>query len=409
MGLNWEEGVWRSAEVGPTDARIAVASEWAPIWEYEELALRDPEGVYGDLLPALRRADLRIVNVECALAPPDAAPAVKDGPNLRGEPRAVAGLTAVPFHVACLANNHVFDYGAESLRRTMDLLRDSRLDTVGAGVTEEEATAPLVAAAGDARVGIVNFSEGEDCTAARGGPGVFGWDVGLVVEKVKGLRAEADVVLVIFHGGREHVPVPPPYVVEALRRIARAGADAVVAHHPHVPQGVEIHEGVPIVYGQGNFVFLKQTDLFYRRAGYLAELELADRRLAGLRLVPYVLGERGLQEMQGNLWRWFLDRLRRASEPLAEAAAVCAAREAFIDRVGDEGTIGVMHRNLCEDPPRRAARLRNLFATPAHQELWIAAMTRVIEGRTGTAPGWAGELVREWFTLTMEEAERLAG
>ena len=62
-------------------------------------------------------------------------------------------------------------------------------------------------------------------------------------------------MLVIFHGGREYAPCPPPYVVNALRRFARAGACAVVAHHPHVPQGIEIVEGVPIAYSQGNFVF----------------------------------------------------------------------------------------------------------------------------------------------------------
>jgi isopropylmalate/homocitrate/citramalate synthase len=31
-----------------------------------------------------------------------------------------------------------------------------------------------------------------------------------------------------------------------------AGADAVIGHHPHVPQGIEIRDGVPILYSLGN-------------------------------------------------------------------------------------------------------------------------------------------------------------
>ena len=84
------------------------------------------------------------------------------------------------------------------------------------------------------------------------------------------------VILVIFHGGREHTPLPPPYVVHDLRAIAEMGAHAVIAHHPHVPQGIELHHGVPIVYSMGNFVFWQTDPAFYRHAGYLVHLDLRD-------------------------------------------------------------------------------------------------------------------------------------
>ena len=43
-------------------ARILIAADWAPIWALEPVVARDPEAVYGNLLPVLRAADLRIVN-----------------------------------------------------------------------------------------------------------------------------------------------------------------------------------------------------------------------------------------------------------------------------------------------------------------------------------------------------------
>ena len=48
-------------------ARILIAADWAPIRALEPVVARDPEAVYGNMLPILRAADLRIVNCECAL------------------------------------------------------------------------------------------------------------------------------------------------------------------------------------------------------------------------------------------------------------------------------------------------------------------------------------------------------
>src|SRR5512134_1785792 len=91
-------------------ARVVVASDWAPIRAFDAIVRDDPEAVYGDLLPLLRGADLRVVNCECALTR-STRPVWKSGAVFKGEPAHVRGLTAVPFEVACLANNHVLDYG----------------------------------------------------------------------------------------------------------------------------------------------------------------------------------------------------------------------------------------------------------------------------------------------------------
>src|SRR5512137_2226686 len=101
--------------------RILIASDWAPIRAFEPVVSRDPEAVYGDLLPVLRDADLRIVNCECALTRAR-KPVWKSGAVFKGRPAHVAGLTAVPFDVACLANNHVFDYGRAGFRESFRVL-----------------------------------------------------------------------------------------------------------------------------------------------------------------------------------------------------------------------------------------------------------------------------------------------
>ena len=66
-------------------ARILVASDWAPIRALEPVVSRDPQAVYGDMLPVLRAADLRIVNCECALTAAS-RPVWKSGAVFKGLP-----------------------------------------------------------------------------------------------------------------------------------------------------------------------------------------------------------------------------------------------------------------------------------------------------------------------------------
>jgi poly-gamma-glutamate synthesis protein (capsule biosynthesis protein) len=226
----------------PAVVRIIVASDWAPIRAFEPLVNRDPAAAYGDLLAVLRRADLRIVNCECALSTAR-RPVWKSGAVFKGRPGQAAALAAVPFEAACLANNHVFDYGRDGFEETLAVLARHGVRTVGAGLTFEEATAPLTLAAGGSRVTIVNFGEGEDLTASTGGPGVCGWEIDRLAGSIRRAKKRGDFVIAVGHAGLEYVPFPPPYVVAAFRALSDAGADCVVGHHPHVPQGLERRRG----------------------------------------------------------------------------------------------------------------------------------------------------------------------
>ena len=99
--------------------RVVVAADWACRGPHLEAVQRDPEGVYGDLLPHLRAADLAIVNVETTLSE-KGAPILKAGPNISCPADCVKGLTQVPFHIACLANNHTRDFDDEGLIQTIE-------------------------------------------------------------------------------------------------------------------------------------------------------------------------------------------------------------------------------------------------------------------------------------------------
>ncbi len=385
---------------------MTVASDWAPLEFYLPVMSRDPEAVYGDLLPLLRESDLNLVNVECVLGGAG-APIPKGGPCLRADARHAAALA--PFHVATLANNHSMDCGPESLAETLAVVRAAGLQTVGAGMDGLEAARPLVVERGGLRIGIVNCGEGEACASLENGPGAHLFDLPAQERQIRALKSQnhADVVIVVFHGGREHAPMPPPYVVEALRRFVDAGADAVIGHHPHVPQGIEMHGGVPIAYSQGNFVFRPADELHYTSVGYLVHLDFDGKRLAAFSLTPYALRPEGLTRLAEAELDAFAEDLAEVSRLLADPVAVRQAWNAFGDVWGPEGMTQVLGRILAEfpnDPRRCAAILHNLFFAPSHREYHLNTLKRLADGSFGDSPEWARRLVRKWMLRRIGEA-----
>jgi len=390
----------------PGSVRVTVASDWAPLPYYQPLMRRDPEAVYGDLLHLLKEGDLNVVNVECVLGNAG-APIPKAGPCLRADAGFVSGLVAAPFHIATLANNHSMDFGPESLEETLSVLRSSGLQCLGAGKTGDEASEPLIVERGGLRLAILNCGEGEACASLDNGPGASRLDVPARILQIQELRRRADAVIMIVHGGREHTPAPPPYFVGALRQFAEAGADAVIAHHAHVPQGMEIHGHVPIVYCQGNFVFRPSHDLHYTTVGYLAHLDFSPEGLAGFFITPYKMAPQGLERLKGEALAEFVDELETVSRLLKDPTAIRQMWDAFGDVRGLQnltGTIQSVLSDFAENPRSAAARLHNHFFAPAHREYALHNLQRVVNGTFGDSPGWAQKLVRRWMQRKIGEA-----
>ncbi|MCX6545244.1 MAG: CapA family protein [Acidobacteria bacterium] len=377
-----------------------MASDWAPIRAFDSLVREDPEAAYGDLLPVLRQADLRIVNCECALTTA-AKPVWKSGAVFKGAPGHVKGLTAVPFDVACLGNNHVLDYGVRGLRETLRVLARSGVATVGAGLTEDQAHAPLSLERNGLAIHLVNISEGEDLTASRGGPGVFGWDIPRAVAAIRNRRKARGVVIAIAHCGLEYVPYPPPYVVTAFRAMIDAGADAVIGHHPHVPQGIEWHNGRPIVYSLGNFLFYQHTELFHRKIGFCVSLQFDGKRIAGLELVPYRITDSGLRRLDRQEHAAFSKTMTILSKPFRTASGPDRAWHAYLANYGTAGftaeVSGILARMKTE-PQKAAAMFRNRITTMQHVELWRDFLTATMAGGPTGYPREASRMVEEYFT-----------
>jgi poly-gamma-glutamate synthesis protein (capsule biosynthesis protein) len=409
--FDWEKGTWTSdttaSHSDKATAKVCIAGDWAPIRVFKEIMETCPKSVYGDLLPILKSADFSVVNLESPLSD-RGSPAVKSGSVLKGEQRHIKALTAVPFDAVTLANNHVFDYGINAFQDTIDVLNRHHIQWTGAGMSVQEACTPLVIDVNDIKIAIVNFSEGEDLTSAGKEPGVMGWNLPTVEDTVKSLKLKADFIIVICHCGIEYIPFPPPYIAKAFKQMARAGADIVIGHHPHVPQGIQFYNNIPLCYSLGNFVFYQPTELRYRKLGYLVNLELNKDSLVSLELIPYQIGDTGLSLVKDPELPAFWNKFKEISLPLHDDKKLDQAWHGFLHHYGIHGffnEISMIMEKIKTEPQKGAAMFRNRLTTLQHYHHWKDFMTHLMEGNLESSPQWSRTLIEEWLTCKTDDCK----
>ena len=204
----------------------------------------------------LSSADLAVGNLECPLVD-DAMPAPGKC-TMRGA-RVWAGvLRQAGIGVVSLANNHAMDHGEAGLFSTIDALERAGIVHVGAGRNRAEACAPRFVSVRGSRVGFLARSAvivTSRAYAEEGSPGVAFLDMAETCAAIADCRKHCDLVILLVHWGIEEYLHPSPSQRSDARRLASAGADAIIGHHPHVIQGAEYLGSCPVLYSLGNFVF----------------------------------------------------------------------------------------------------------------------------------------------------------
>ena len=62
-------------------------------------------------------------------------------------------------------------------------------------------------------------------------------------------------LITVMHAGTEYDSKPDGYQKQIVREAVRCGSTLIIGHHPHVVQGFELYEGIPVVYSLGNCSF----------------------------------------------------------------------------------------------------------------------------------------------------------
>jgi hypothetical protein len=193
-------------------------------------------------------------------------------------PVAARALADAGVDYAALGNNHAFDALTPGLEDTLANLDDAGLTRSGAGLSPTAAWEPAVVDAGPLQVAYLSCTtvtgrqydlhwaadeEGARRTAdvdgrtvtVPTGPGVAEAAVEDLDTQVRRATERADVVVVQIHGGDPYRPAPTERMRTLTETAARAGADVVANHHPHVVGGIETLGSTLVAWSLGNFVF----------------------------------------------------------------------------------------------------------------------------------------------------------
>ena len=297
-----------------------------------------PEEPWGDVMPLLDAADLRIINLECAITdnerPWTRTPKVF---HFRTQPSAIETLRAARIDACSLANNHTLDFEERGLLDTLKHLDAAGIRYAGAGRNREEAADPAVLAvpADHARrVGLLAFTDNEPPFAAgTDRPGTNYLPVSLKpdvlrrVERAVSTVRQMGVDTVVFsnHWGPNMVQRPKGIFRRFARAVIDRGADIYYGHSAHVFQGVEIYRGKPILYDTGDFIDDYTVDPELRNDwSFLFRVSVEEGGFERLDLTPVKLSYARVDLATGGERETILNRMERLS---AEMGTVFARRE----------------------------------------------------------------------------------
>lgn len=236
-------------------------------WDTTRFLDGQQDGIYGcispELVEAMRAADIMCLNNEFTYST-GGSPLPGKAYTFRAAPERVEVLEQLGVDAVTLANNHVYDYGAEALLDTFAVLEDAGIPYFGAGRTLEEAMKPLYLEVEGRTVALVAASRAEKNKmtpqAADTEPGILRcYDIELFLQAIREAKANADYCIAFVHWGTEYSFELEQVQPDTGRQYLDAGADAVIGAHSHCLQGMEYYDGKPIIYNLGNYWFNSKT------------------------------------------------------------------------------------------------------------------------------------------------------
>lgn len=212
-----------------------------------------------DLLQTMRAADVMCLNNEFTYTTSD-TPLANKYYTFRANPKRVSLLQEMGVDLVTLANNHVYDYGKQSILDTFTTLENAGIPYIGAGRNLEQAMKPVYMQVDGKTVAFVAASRAEKYRltpqATESEPGILRcYDTSLFLQEIAEAKEHADFVVAYVHWGTEHSYELEDVQLTTGKDYLDAGADVVIGAHPHCLQGMEYYEGKPIIYSLGNFWF----------------------------------------------------------------------------------------------------------------------------------------------------------
>ncbi len=210
---------------------------------------------YDDFIPLLKEQDLGFCNLEALLSTSEGSRHKGKRATFKIKEDSLKGLIQAGFNLINVGNNHTVDFGPQQVINTIDYIRKNDAYAIGGGKNKSDAHKPVKINIKGVEIGALGYAkQANELNANETRAGSTGFILSEVIADVRNLKNQVDVVLVSVHWGWEFVNYPDPEIQYCYRKVIEAGADAILAHHPHFINGIEIYRQKPIFYSLGSFI-----------------------------------------------------------------------------------------------------------------------------------------------------------
>lgn len=266
---------------------VQLADGYAPMYKLRARANGAQDCFSPETMQTMQAADIFMLNNEFTYTNRGTPTAGKKY-TFRAKPDNIKVLDALGTDIVSTANNHSYDYGEVSLLDTIDTLNKDEMPFVGSGHNLAEASQPVIFQNSRMKIAYLSATQIERLNnpdtkgATDTTPGVFRcWQADELLKDVQAQKAAGCFVVAYVHWGTESTPKLDSFQTKLADELVQAGADLIIGDHPHVLQGIDLKNGVPVIYSLGNYWFNSgTTDTCLVRA------TVQDGRLTGFQFLP---------------------------------------------------------------------------------------------------------------------------
>lgn len=232
--------------------------------------------LFGDIKNIFEESDFTVANFESTACDTSLIPQKKLY-TFRAKAEWISALPRNGVTHVGVANNHSLDFGEEGFLQTIENIK-----SCGLNVLTYCDSIPSVCEKEGSRIAIfsTNFLAKSSCSSC-------GEDEVSLIRHIKNYKVvnPATLVVVFIHWGTEMQSTPTARQVRQAHEIVDAGADAIVGHHPHVVQTVEVFKGRYIFYSLGNFIF--DFSKAPGNIGLITQFSISDGTIQSVEVIPY--------------------------------------------------------------------------------------------------------------------------
>jgi hypothetical protein len=235
--------------------------------------------------PVFAAADIAHISNEVAFAPDCPYPNPIGGTTFCARDSYLELLTYIGANVIELTGNHVNDWGAHHLERSIDLYEAAGMAYFGGGRNLEDARQPALFEHNGNKIAFLGCNPvgPSYAWAAHERAGSRPCDHDAIFAQMDALRSEGYQIIITLQYWEFYHYQPTIQQRIDFRRWAEAGATAVSGSQGHHAQSFDFHQGAFIHHGLGN-LFFDQMDMMGTRQTFIDTYVFYDGRLLNVEL-----------------------------------------------------------------------------------------------------------------------------